>query len=380
MIISKDITHDSRVNRHATALGMIGHEVIVLCRPSAANQDRYEIRQHYRVIRYHYPDQQISARKGLDAGHAGRLSKLSDMARFGTLFLLTKLRLYLLAVKIGAHVYYCNDLDTLDVGIIMKFAGRKVIYDSHELYIEALAPGERRRLYGLFERLFIKFADVLITVNPFIARELGRRYKIGKRIHVVLNCPEAYLKLPNPRPSKEVTVLYHGGLDADRGLENLALASEKFHDNIRLVIRGEGLLKKVLKQLASGHRNVRFERSVPVSEVVSTAADADIGIIPYLPTNLNNYYCSPNKLFEYVQAGLAIVTSNLPFLQQFVAQNDVGVVFDPRIPADIARKVNFVSQERNLLRFKQQARKARERYTWEKEKCQLYAAIEALDA
>jgi len=378
MIISKDVTHDSRVNRHATALGAVGHEVIVLCRPSTTNQDRYETRQHYKVIRYHYPDLQVSARKELDAHNAGKLPKLSRMARFGTLFLLTKLRLYLLALRLRAHVYYCNDLDTLDVGIIMKFAGRKVIYDSHELYIEALAPGERRRLYTLFERLFINCANVLITVNQFIAKELAHRYKITKRIHVVLNCPESQLQPPSRNSSSTVTVLYHGGLDPDRGLENLVRASERFREDIRLVIRGEGMLEKVLKQLASTRCHVSFERNVPVNQVVQKAADADVGVIPYLPTNLNNYFCSPNKLFEYIQAGLAVVTSDLPYLRQFVVENGVGVIFDPRIPVDIAQKVNFVCEEKILQNFKQRAREVRKYYTWERERSRLYAAIKDL--
>jgi glycosyltransferase involved in cell wall biosynthesis len=125
---------------------------------------------------------------------------------------------------------------------------------------------------------------------------------------------------------------------------------------------------------------VSFERNVPVSEVVRAATDADIGIIPYVPSNLNNYYCSPNKLFEYVHAGLAVVTSDLPFLRQFVVGNGVGVVFDPRDPAAIARSVNFVSEEENLLRFKRQAREVRKYYAWGNEKNRLYAAIRALES
>jgi glycosyltransferase involved in cell wall biosynthesis len=379
MILSQDITHDSRVNRHANALGEIGHEVVLLCRPSAADQARHEHRENYTIIRYYYPEQWVTARRTLGTPPRGRRSKLIRKARSSILFFLSRLRLYFLAVRIRAHAYYCNDLDTLDVGVVMKIVGKKVVYDSHELYIDALPPGRRRRMYGLFERLFVNFADVLITVNPFIAQELRGRYKIAKRIHVVLNCPDAYLQPPNLHGSKTVTVLYHGGLEIDRGLETLVLASENFREGIRLVIRGEGTLENALKQLASENSNVSFERSVPMSEVVRNAANADIGILPYVATNLNNYYCSPNKLFEYIQAGLAIVTSDLPFLRKFVISNGVGVVMDPKDQVDVAQKVNFVSEEKNLLKFKRNSLEARERYTWENERNRLYAAIGALE-
>jgi len=232
----------------------------------------------------------------------------------------------------------------------------------------------------LFERFFIKCADVLITVNPFIAQELHNRYKTGKPIHVVLNCPDfPPFQLLNHVPSNTVIALYHGGLEVDRGLENLVLASGYFRDNIRLVIRGEGPIENALKQLASEHHNVSFERNVSISEVVRAATDADVGIIPYTASNLNYYYCSPNKLFEYIQAGLAVVTSDLPFLRQVIVGNGVGVVFDPKDPVDIAEKINFVSEEKNLLKFKQKTSEARRQYTWEKEKNQFYAAIRALE-
>jgi len=379
MIISKDILHDSRVDRHARALGEIGHEVVVLCRPSATKQPKRERREYYEVIRYPYPLQQVSARQMLDTPFKSGLSKLNRIAGFTALLFLTKLRLYFLALRIRAQLYYCNDLDTLDVGVIVKLAKRKIVYDSHELSVEALPIGKRRSLYRIFESLFVNFADVMITVNPFIAEELRRRYRIKKRIHIVMNCPDS-IELPKHKASpKTITVLYHGLFDSDRGLENLIFASKYFLSHVKLVFRGEGKLESRLRQLASGASNISFEKTVRLKEVLQTASAADIGTIPYPATNMNNYFCSPNKLFEYIQAGLAVVASDLPFLRQIVVGNDVGLVFDPNDPSDIAKKINLVSNRENLAKFRQRTLEVRLRYTWRQEKFRLYDAIGDLE-
>jgi len=375
MIVSNDMTRDSRVDRHATALGMAGHQVNVLCRASTMDQTRHERRPHYEITRYY---ERLVEREKLRARHERIvMSNVRNAARAGLLSIPARLCLYAFALGMRGQVYYCNDLDSLDVGLVAKFLARKkLVYDAHEISVEMLPPGSRRELAAFFEKLFVNFADVLITVNPFLARELHRRYNIRKEIHVVLNCPNAPLKPPKPKvQSDTVTVLYHGWLHLDRGLENLVLAAQYFRNNLRLIIRGEGKLENELKQLALNLPKVSFERSVPMSETLQAAAMADIGVIPYLARNINHYYSSPNKLFEYIQAGLAVVTSDLPFLRQFVTGNHVGVVFDPNDPSDIARKINFVSLRRNLMKFKRQVRIISQHYCWQEERNQLYTAI-----
>jgi glycosyltransferase involved in cell wall biosynthesis len=144
-------------------------------------------------------------------------------------------------------------------------------------------------------------------------------------------------------------------------------------------MRGEGELEGKLKALARGLRNVTFEKKVPMNAVVESASSADIGVLPYVPTDLNHYYCSPNKLFEYIQAGLALAVSNLPFLREIVVGNEIGVVFDPTNPEDMARQIDLVSRPKNLVAFHRKVCEIRDRYTWKHEKRQLYVAYKALE-
>jgi len=379
MIVSNDMLHDSRVDRHAEALGALGHDVTVICYASALNQVQFERKKHYDIMRIRSQRALIARKLFHTKTNDGITSRLQNAGRIASLVISARISLYFLMLRARVDVCYCNDLDTLDVGIVMKLVGRRVVYDSHELYVDMLPIGVRRRIYELFERAFVNFADVIITVNPNIASELRRRYNIKKRVHVVLNCPDVPTRQSVSQSFKEqVTVLYHGRLDEDRGLENLVAASKMFEADVRLVIRGEGKLEKRLRQLATGSANVHFELSVPLHRIVQAASEADIGIIPYVATNLNQLYCSPNKLFEYIQGGLALVTSNLPFLQKIVKENEIGDVFNALDPFDIARKVNSVSRRENLFSFRRNVFRIREHYSWAAEKRKLYAAFNEL--
>jgi glycosyltransferase involved in cell wall biosynthesis len=298
-------------------------------------------------------------------------------------WIITRLWLWGVALRVGADIYHCNDLDTLDIGVMMKLMGKRLVYDSHELYVEEIPPGPAKVISAARESLYVKLADVIITVNAFIADELRKRYHINRRIHVVLNCPNALGRMASElrfrNRSGIITVLYHGGFYHDRGLENLVLASKYFDEGIRLVMRGHGGLENKLRALGSGRSNVVFEESVPMNQVVEAAASADIGIIPHPPTNLSTFYCSPNRLFEYIQAGLAVVASDLPFLREIVLGNQIGMVFNPHDPRDLARKINLAAKGSNLSVFRQNVRKIADRYSWEVERHELYSAYADLE-
>ena len=284
MIVSNDMTRDSRVDRHARALALRGHEITVLSRASHVTQQRYENRQYYQIVRYFEP--LLGPRPTANSNNGPKVdppshtsmrlfAKVLNMTRLVALIIAVRLWLYAFAFRLRADVYHCNDLDTFDIGAFMKIAKKKLVYDSHELYVAQIMQNPLRMLYLALEKLFLKVTNVIITVNPFIGNQLRRMYHIKKRIYVVLNCPEMSphqgLQTPIVNQSNIVTVLYHGGLYADRGLENLIHAARYFRRDVRLLIRGDGELKTKLAQLASGMPHVSFEKSVPMKLVVEAA-------------------------------------------------------------------------------------------------------------
>jgi len=280
---------------------------------------------------------------------------------------------------LDADVYTSNNLDVLLAGAIASSGGEKkyLVYDAHELWTDMSVQMPLRAFFYNLEKALIRRADAVMTVNEFIALELARRYHI-RTPEVVHNCAERS-KIPlNAKHSTKVIALYHGVFSSDRGLENLIASSEYLEEDVLLLMRGSGEIKTKLKGLASSRGNCQFADPVPPDEVVLRAAEADVGIVPYLPTNLNNYFSSPNKLFEYIQAGIPVVASNLPFLSKIIHEEDIGLTFDPYDPRDIASTINTVTREHELKRLRQNVRRAAEKWCWESEEKKLLHIYERL--
>lgn len=389
MIVANDMLHDSRVDRHAETLGINGHDVTVLCLHTSRTMER-ERRPHYSVVRRRdllrrLIDARVRAKemRSQESGSVA-VSEEASAARsvvrallqlaLAVRFNITMIRA---ARRLHAHLYICNDLYTLPVGAFMRLLGGRVVYDAHELYPDLYSgtPPFERRILRSFEGLLIRFADLVITVNEFIASEMSSRYGIPLPT-VVMNCPKAQVT-PEPlkRGQKAKVVLYHGVLAKDRGLENVVLACRQLREGVQVVIRGEGPIEGRLRELARGLENCAFEKPVPVHEVISKAAEADVGIVTYLPITLNNLYASPNKLFEYLQAGLPVVGSDLPFIKKIVVENNLGLVFNPKDPKDIARTVNLITQDGVHDEFRLNVQKVKERFSWENESHKLLEAI-----
>lgn len=273
-------------------------------------------------------------------------------------------------------VIYSNDLDTLLAGVILKKrCGSKLIYDSHELFTEQFVnrSKEWKNYFARMEGRLIKEADAVITVNPSIARELSERYGI-KELQVIYNCCKLASKIVSARPPFKANgkkiILYHGRFDIRRGLEELIEAFKYVKDAV-LVLRGSGPLENYLRKQAADNlkRKVYFLPPVPVEKIIEESAWADAGIITYIPDCLNNFYSTPNKLFEYMMAGLALLASDLPELKRIIAGEELGCVFDPRNPRDIAEKINtLVSDGEALKKAKINSRNAaQKKYNWENE-------------
>ena len=281
------------------------------------------------------------------------------------------IRMARVARSLHADIYTSNDLDTLLAGVLARGSEGHLIYDSHEMWVDMWdppLPAHIRGAYYHLEKTLIRRADAVMTVNPFIAQELAKRYEV-KMPSVILNCPEKYGGSLPPRHTMSNTkvALYQGRYASKRGLENLIAATEYFEDDVILVMRGYGGPEHMLRLLAKDRPRCRFMDPVPMEDMVAKASEADVGIVPYLSTNLGNYYASPNKLFEYIQAGLVIAASNLPFLRKVLLEEEIGLTFDPYDPRDIAHVVNTLTREDNLTRLRRNVQKAARKYDWETE-------------
>jgi glycogen(starch) synthase len=255
------------------------------------------------------------------------------------------------AIRTVPKIIHAHDLDTLEAGFwVARVTGATLIFDSHEIWWQQHAEDEAlpewKDYYQALEAKLLPQADHVITVCDSIADFFVEQHGVTKPTVVRNAIRIAEDSLGDHQALRESTapleVLFHGGFAYNRGLEELLEAAKHFQ-NAKLVLRGFGTMEQQLRdyvQKENLSNIVRFDDPVPMSEVVSSARRSDIGIIPYRPVCLNNRYSTPNKIFEFLAAGLAIVASDLPELARIIHDEAVGQVFAPGKSADIARVIN----------------------------------------
>lgn len=276
-----------------------------------------------------------------------------------------------------AILYHANDFDTLPAGVFLsRLKKAPLLYDAHELFWDQFSGTSRQFraiLFGL-EHWFIRFAHKVVTVNQSIAETLSVRHEVPMP-SVVMNCPSAPESGTTgngggtPLQGGVARVIYQGIFMRDRGLEEL-IQSARWYESSELCLRGYGEHEPVLRELVKSEGvegRVHFLPPADPARMVESLAGFDIGVVPYRATSTNNRLCLPNKVFEYLQAGLALAVSAFPELQRVVKETAAGEVFDPDNPRDIAWAINALTRDAGRLAdLKARARAAgRERYTWE---------------
>jgi len=296
----------------------------------------------------------------------------------------------------SADVYHAHDLSALPVAwLARRFNGGKVVYDSHELWLDRTRLRKRSKLNRFIvkriESFLIRRADANIIAGESSGRELAKRYHIVPPT-LILNAPSYHpversdiLRDEIGMPREHRIILYIGRITYYRGLEELA-QSLQYLDHSSLVLMGYAPpdyvagLKRVVKDEGLIDR-VHFFGPVPPEEVMRYAASADIGAAPIKNAGLSYYYCSPNKVFECIAAGLPVVGSNFPDLKKVIEGHKLGVTFDPDSPRDIARAIDYVLSDKDRYQeMRKNALEAAKIFNWENESKKLLALYEGLSA
>jgi glycosyltransferase involved in cell wall biosynthesis len=256
------------------------------------------------------------------------------------------------------------------------------VYDAHELWL-GRPRRERSRIYfalgqlyyGIVERLTVPRAAATITVSPPIVDHLRDRYRL-RAVSLVPNYPDVtgdvarreLRDLPGGEaidPEAPV-VLYLGGRMAGRGLEQLVDAIGLM-PSVQLVLLGSGVLDaELLSRAARTGARVCLLAPVASAEVEAYAASADLGVNAIVGSSLNDRYSLPNKLFQYMAAGLPVVTSDLPHVREIVEGARCGLVADTTRPEAIAEAIGRILADRDeVAAMGARGRAAvRDRYGW----------------
>ncbi len=290
----------------------------------------------------------------------------------------------LLACRCSSVV--ANDWPALVVAARWKAeTGGRVHYDTHEF--ATLEFDERwswRIIYKPFvtqlERAAILAADHVSTVGPKLAEALQEHYRLPKAPLVVRNIPEQ-IELSDEQPTQwPLRLLYHGQVLEDRGLEALIDSIPLWEVPHRLTIRGDGnpaYIERLRRRVADrvSDDRVSFEPAVAPGEVMRLAAStADVGVHFTPLETKQRHFSLPNKLFEYVGAGLAVAVSPGADLRQIVEDYRLGVVSVDAGPGAVAEAINGLTHAK-VVSFRENARRAAIELCWERERDMLQASF-----
>jgi glycosyltransferase involved in cell wall biosynthesis len=309
---------------------------------------------------------------------AGRLP--ARLARLSSLWMKDWMRVDALYRRgreqsIGPDLIVCHDLPGLVAGVrLKKFWGVPLLYDAHEYWPEAdlLQEPWVESLLMRIERPLIGRADQVVTVSPPLAAHLERVYGV-QGVLSVPNAVPAHAGTSTTRASDgPVRFLLQGRLMPGRGLELLLDAWAEMDTRAVLQLRyvPNDYATRIESNYATLFESGHVEKLAPVGEesLVEAAAEADVGIVPYPGPSLNHLYACPNKVSQYMQAGLAVLaSSDMLYVDSLLKRFGCGVTYDPRRPETLHAAVDLlVRHPQELARMKKAARTATETdFNWE---------------
>jgi len=270
------------------------------------------------------------------------------------------LRLFWKLLFLNADLLVSNDLDTLLPNyLIAKLKRKPLVYDSHEYFTEVPELVNRPTVQKIWKRIeraiFPKLKDV-ITVNNSIAGLFEQDY--GLRPVVVRNVP--YLMKETEKKTrkelglpedKHLLILQGAGINIQRGAEEMVEAM-LYIDHSVLLIAGQGDVIPLLKKMVSERsleNKVIFRPRMPYQELMQLTKNADLGLTLDKDTNLNYRYSLPNKIFDYIQAGIPVVASPLPEIAHIVNTYQVGCTIIDHNPVNMANTINEVLADQQLI-------------------------------
>ena len=369
------IADDPRVRRQGDCLAAAGHDVIAAGLDGSASSTT----PGWPIETFSWSPPAGAERVRL----IGQLlaARLGDRATDRAVAANANFKLLTNTIDIAADLYLANDWPMLPLAreLARRYRGRYA-YDAHEyaaqewtrLRWRVFWPPLIRRL----EALAMEEAHFVSTVSQPLAEQMHVDNGRGRMPLVIRSVPP-YQSAGLRQTGETIVVLYHGILMPGRGLETLIESVPAWPVEMRLVLRGPGspdYLRQLRKHAESLRHRVSFEPPVPMTSLVSAARTADIGIFTPPGSGPHMEFALPNKLFEYVMAGLAVVVSPRLAMRDLVGETGVGLVAAGDAAADIAETMQQMTASR-IDQFKAASIEAATTLCWEVEQQRLLEAV-----
>lgn len=307
----------------------------------------------------------------IDVGNGGnRLKRILSTAK----------KVFQKAVEVDADVYHFHDPEILPFALKLKRRGKIVVYDIHEdlpkavyskHYLPRFLRGPIASIIKVYENYASKRLDFLITATPAIKK---RFLMVNPRTEVINNFPiigELFDEAPHG--SKLNEFCYIGVLSEERGIYQLIDSMEKV--NGRLNLAGNFSTDEFERNCRAkkGWSKVNYLGYLSRNEVRDILARSLAGVVTFLPEP-NHIESQPNKIFEYMSAGIPVVGSDFPLWKEIINTNKCGLCADPMDIDALAKVLNTLADNPSLAaELGANGRKAvLEHYNWSLEEEKLF--------
>ncbi|OAD42942.1 glycosyltransferase [Polaribacter atrinae] len=290
-------------------------------------------------------------------------------------------RLFFILLFSKKDILLSNDLDTLLPNYLVSILqGKKIVYDSHELFPEIPELVHKpfvKKCWSNLEAWILPKLKNTYTVCNSIAAFYHNKYKTDFK--TIINLPkEKEIQLGKfPFHSKDQKIiLYQGAVNLGRGLE-LMIDTMPFLENTLLVIIGDGDLFNNLKQQVKNNNlthKIHFLGKISPKQLHKLTPLANLGISVEEDLGLNYRFALPNKIFDYIQAEVPILVSDLPEMKQIAIDYKVGEVVTNRSPKKLATQIKSILEKD----FSTALKKAKQELVWEKQERKLLAIFNNL--
>lgn len=378
MAVANDYAFDGRVQRTIEALKQ-AYEITLI---SFKSEKKVPIKDFYlkEVLSYKFKEY-----KGIKS-----LAKPFFHIYFWLIIIMTVL-------KKRPLIFYGHDFFMALPGfVIASLTKTYFIYDAHEYIIptEKHKQGLEERIWYFFEKIAIKKAKLVITVNEEKAKLMKDHYQLAelpiyfRNISPVENgCPTniSNVNIPFSKRESDILIIYQGVMDKSRGLLDFIDAMEFLDDKYVLILIGYGKDYDFFKEyinLKHLEDKIHALEKVSRKELPNIIKKCDIGIIAYGGKSVSLEYCEPNKLYDYAQNNLPVICTDQINLKNIMQKYKIGVTidFDTNLqrynPYDIAKGIKNIAQ--NIDFYKQNIPNFLEDYNWETEKNRLFEAVKRI--
>ena len=349
--VTNDLSTDQRVKKVCGTLNSMNYDILLIGRKRPTSS---ELKRTYRTKRM-----KLIFNKG---------------ALFYAEF---NIRLFILLIFSKVDIYHANDLDTLLANYLAAIIRRKpIVYDSHE-YFTGVPEIQNKKLvkkvWKTIEQFIFPKLKHIITVNQSIAQLYKEEY--NKDLRILRNVPNKIenLKLKskselNIAKDKDIIITQGAGININRGIEELVEAMQ-YLNNVCLVIIGDG---DVIPQLKKRTLELKLENSIifkgrmPYHEMMQYTQHAKLGITIDKDTNTNYKYSLPNKLFDFIDAGIPILASKIIEVEKIIKKYQIGLFINNHEPTHIANQIKYALDNKELIsEWKSNTTLATKELNWE---------------